>query len=150
MTRHPEGGHFREVYRSTSFVVPGDDRERRPSLTTIYFLLQSGEHSALHRVRSDEAWHFYEGDPLDLVWWDAASNAVERCTLGGVGGPGNARPVAVVPAGWWQAARTTGAYTLVGCTVGPGFDYADFTMMRDDAPASASLRERRPDLATFL
>jgi len=150
MTRHPEGGHFREVYRSVSSVAPGDDRVRRAALTTIYFLLQSDEHSALHRVRSDEAWHFYEGDPLHLVWWDAASNVIERCTLGEVGGPGDARPVAVVPAGWWQAARTTGAYTLVGCTVGPGFDYADFTLMREDVQATQALHRLRPELADLL
>jgi len=149
MTPHPEGGHFCEVFRSSNTVVPADARPARPAVTTIYFLLQSAEHSALHRVLSDEIWHFYEGDPLDLVWWDRTTGALERHRLGPVAGD-STRPVAVVPAGWWQAARTTGSYTLVGCSVGPGFDYADFAMMRDDPAAVRDLRERRPELAIFL
>jgi len=148
MRPHPEGGHFCEVFRSTSAVAPADARPPRPAVTTIYFLLQSGEHSALHRVLSDEIWHFYEGDALDLVWWDRATDALARHRLGPVAD--GIAPVAVVPAGGWQAARTTGAYTLVGCTVGPGFDYADFTMMRDDPAAVQDVRERRPDLEIYL
>ncbi|MEO7791292.1 MAG: cupin domain-containing protein [Vicinamibacterales bacterium] len=150
MRPHPEGGHFCEVYRSASLVVPDDDRSQRPSLTTIYFLLQAGGHSALHRVFSDEIWHFYEGDPLELIWWDASTDALSQATLGEVDSGAARRPVAVVPAGWWQAARTTGAYTLVGCTVGPGFDYVDFAMLRDDAEATRELRGRRPELAAWL
>jgi predicted cupin superfamily sugar epimerase len=147
---HPEGGHFREVYRSESRVSPADEREPRPSITTIYFLLAAGEQSALHRVRSDEIWHFYEGDPLELIWWHETGDVLERTTLGAIGMDRTIAPVAVVPAGWWQAARSVGRYTLVGCTVGPGFDYADFAMMRDDPTATASLRAARPDLAPLL
>jgi len=149
MIPHPEGGHFCEVFRSSTTVIPADARTARPAVTTIYFLLQSGEHSALHRVLSDEIWHYYEGDQLDLVWWEPATDVVQRHRLGPVADE-QTRPVAVVPARWWQAARTTGAYTLVGCTVGPGFDYADFTMMREDAHTARALRERRPELLPFL
>jgi predicted cupin superfamily sugar epimerase len=148
MSPHPEGGHFCEVYRSASTVAPDGSRPSRAAVTTIYFLLQAGEHSALHRVLSDEIWHFYEGDVLDLVWWDQAADIAHDHRLGPVGESDG--PVAVVRAGWWQAARTTGSYTLVGCTVGPGFDYADFTMMRDDAEAASDLCERRPDLEIYL
>ena len=148
MVPHPEGGHFCEVYRSESVVSPADGRPVRAALTTICFLLRAGEYSAFHRVRSDEAWHFYEGDPLELVWWDASDDAVHGHQLGAVGASDG--PVAVVPAGWWQAARSTGTYTLVGCTVGPGFDYADFSLMRDDPEATRELRARRPELAVFL
>jgi len=150
MRPHPEGGHFREVYRSSRTVRPDDGRPPRLSLTTIYFLLRAGEHSALHRVQSDEVWHFYEGDPLELVWWDASSDAVTRAQLAEVDVSGTARPVATVPAGCWQAARSTGRYTLVGCTVGPGFDFADFTMIRDDAEATGELRRRHPELADYI
>ena len=78
MIPHPEGGHFCEVFRSSSIVRPDDARPPRAALTTIYFLLQSGEYSALHRVLSDEVWHFYEGDPLELVWWDRTNDMLER------------------------------------------------------------------------
>ncbi|HUR94398.1 MAG TPA: cupin domain-containing protein, partial [Gemmatimonadales bacterium] len=108
MRPHPEGGHFCEVYRSTSTVAPDDSRPPRAAVTTIYFLLQSGEHSALHRVLSDEVWHFYEGDSLELVWWDATSDTLSQAALGEVDPTGTTRPVAVVPAGWWQTARTAG------------------------------------------
>ena len=148
MIPHPEGGHFCEVYRSASTVAPNDARPSRAAVTTIYFLLQSAEHSALHRVLSDEVWHFYEGDVLDFVWWDCTTDTLERHRLGAVGDSDG--PVAVVPAGWWQAAQTTGIYALVGCTVGPGFDYADFAMMRDDPAAVQHLRERRPELLALL
>jgi predicted cupin superfamily sugar epimerase len=126
---HPEGGHFRESYRSTLMVQPQDGRPTRPALTTIYFLLAEGEVSRWHRVASDEAWHFYEGDPLELFTLDPQTPQVNRHLLGAVAK--DSRPVHVVPAGVWQAARTTGAHTLVGCTVGPGFDFADFQMLRD-------------------
>jgi uncharacterized protein len=145
---HPEGGHFAEVYRSATTITPGDGRSGRAALTTIYFLLQAGEHSALHRVGSDEVWHFYEGDPLDLVWWQEATDALERQRLGPV--EDGQSPVAVVPAGWWQAARTTGTYTLVGCTVAPGFDFADFTLMRDAPRSSEAWGAARPELSGLL
>ena len=145
---HPEGGFFSEVYRSASAVQPDDPRGPRPALTTIYFLLRAGEHSALHVVGSDEAWHHYEGAPLELTWCDAAFGRVTRATLGPAGP--DARPVAVVPAGWWQAARPTGDYTLVGCSVGPGFEFADFRMLRPDAAEAALLRRTSPALAPFL
>jgi predicted cupin superfamily sugar epimerase len=145
---HPEGGHFREVYRSPLTVAPSDGRSDRAALTTIYFLLRAGEHSALHRVRSDEVWHFYEGDPLELVWWSPDQDRLERAALGPVADA--QAPVAIVPAGSWQAARTTGAYTLVGCTVAPGFDFADFALMRDDEAAAEDLRRRAAALADLL
>jgi predicted cupin superfamily sugar epimerase len=144
---HPEGGHFAEIFRSAAAVDPRDGRPPRPAITTIFFLLRRGEHSALHAVASDEVWHFYEGDPLELVWADSAFSAAHRVALGPVTGAN--RPVAVVPAGGWQAARTSGRYTLVGCSVGPGFDYADFRMLAG-SPDERVLRDRLPGLAEFL
>lgn len=161
---HPEGGYYREVYRSPAIVRPGDGRGDRTALTTIFFLLPAGSSSCWHRVASDEAWHFHEGDPLELFTADASWSTVTRHVLGGIraGGAGGgdiagappARPSAepfpvhVVAAGCWQAARSTGAYTLVGCTVGPGFDFADFEMLRD-TPLADDVR-RRPDAAAFV
>ena len=123
---HPEGGRFGEIYRSSQEIDPLDGRDRRAAITTIYFLLTEGEVSAWHRVQSDEVWHFYEGDPLQLSWRDPQSGDQTDQILGPV--RQGQRPVAVVPAGCWQTARPLGAYALVGCTVGPGFDYADFEL----------------------
>src|SRR5215212_7243047 len=117
MRPHPEGGHFCEVFRSASTVAPADSRPPRAAVTTIYFLLQSGEHSALHRVLSDEVWHFYEGDALDLVWWNRNTDAMTRHRLGSVGASDG--PVAAVPAGWWQAAQTTVATRWSGAPSDP-------------------------------
>lgn len=137
---HPEGGHFSEVFRSAACVRPLDERAERTALTTIFFLLAAGEVSRWHRVASDEVWHFYEGAPLELMVADSALCEVERRTLGPVAG--QVRPVQVVPAGAWQAACTTGAYTLVGCSVGPGFEFTDFQMLRD-LPAEAQRMARQ-------
>lgn len=126
---HPEGGFFREIFRSSSAVRPADGRPDRAALTTIFFLLAAGGYSRWHRVSSDEVWHFYEGDPLELCWIEAGEPRLRAEVLGPVGG--SRLPVHTVPAGAWQAARTTGAYSLVGCTVGPGFEFADFQMLAD-------------------
>ena len=119
---HPEGGYFREVFRSIQTVQPSDSRPTRAALTTIYFLLPAGAYSRWHQVLSDEVWHFYEGAPLELL-------CDEQCwVLGPVTSNSEQALVQIVPAGAWQAARSLGEYTLVGCTVGPGFDFADFTL----------------------
>lgn len=132
---HPEGGYFREIFRSGDAVEPEDGRGRRSALTTIYFLLAEGDHSRWHRVASDEVWHFYRGAPLELFWVEGET--VERRLLGS--GDGDAVHVATVPAGCWQAARPTGPFSLVGCTVGPGFDFSDFEMVEGEAGAGHPL-----------
>ena len=126
---HPEGGFFAETFRSAAQITLPDGRIRAAS-TAIYFLLPSGTYSALHRVSSDEIWHFYEGEPIELTTI-TPEGALARITLGSDLAAGQ-RPQHVVPAGVWQGARPldlagTG-YTLVGCTVAPGFDFADFEM----------------------
>lgn len=144
---HPEGGHFREVYRSTSLVQPADGRTARAAATTIYFLLPRGEQSRWHRVRSDEVWHLYEGGPLELFVAPPSGDSIRRIVLG----PAlvSDGPVFVVPGGWWQAARPAGVYALAGCTVAPGFDYADFDFLRDDATALARIAAVDPELASM-
>jgi predicted cupin superfamily sugar epimerase len=148
MIPHPEGGHYCEVFRSTSRVRPLDGRPDRASLTTIYFLLAAGEISRWHRVKSDEAWHYCEGDVLELYTADDACDGVD-CHRLGRPDPG-VRPVRVVPAGVWQAARSAGTYTLVGCTVGPGFDFEDFQMLRDSCSTSDAMRRNYPAAAHFI
>lgn len=145
---HPEGGYYREVFRSAHPVRRGEPPEERAALTTIYFLLPGGEASRWHRVTADEVWHHYEGDALELHCVDEGMRASTRWLLGPVGH--EARPVHVVPAGAWQAARSTGAYTLVGCSVGPGFDFADFRLLSDSPAEAAALAARFPELASLL
>lgn len=148
LTPHPEGGYFREIHRSALTVQAHDGRVERAALTTIYFLLTSDAVSRWHRVASDEAWHFLEGHPLELHEADAGFQRVTTTTLGPYDGV--ARPAHIIAAHSWQAARCAGGYTLVGCTVGPGFDFSDFDLLRD-LPAEAELLERRqPQLNAFL
>ena len=145
---HLEGGYFREVYHSPRFVQLPDNQEERRALTTIYFLLVAGEYSCWHRLSSDEVWHYYEGAALELFWIEQGRGECTRCLVGEVGGM--SRPVAVVPGGSWQMARTTGEYTLVGCTVGPGFDYDDFRLLRDMPEEADEIRRRYPELAEYV
>ena len=144
---HPEGGFYRQVYRSSSLVQPGDDRSSRRSLTSIYFLLERTQCSRWHRVRSDEVWHFYEGDPIELLVADPAWRGVASVRLGPLDA---GQRFHVVPADWWQAARPTGAYGLVGCTVAPGFEFDDFDFLRDQAAGVDALTRLRPDLVALI
>lgn len=145
---HPEGGYYRQVYKSASTVEPSDGRGARASLTTIYFLLPAGQVSRWHLVTSDEVWHHYEGAPLDLFTADHSFTTTAVHRLGPVS-PGVA-PVHVVAAHDWQAARSSGDYTLVGCSVGPGFEFADFTMLRDRAELANAVDARWPQFAAFI
>ena len=119
---HPEGGHFRECFRDARAVEGG-----RAASTAIYFLLARGERSQWHRIDAVEVWHHYAGAPLALTIAAREGAAVERLMLGPDLAAG-ARPQAVVPAGAWQAAESLGDWTLVGCTVAPGFDFASFEL----------------------
>jgi predicted cupin superfamily sugar epimerase len=145
---HPEGGFYREVYRSPALVHPVDSRDQRAALTTIYFLLPASEKSRWHRIRSDEIWHYYEGAPLELLQLAPSGAQVEHITLGRLEEGGV--PVHCVPPDHWQAARSTGAYTLVGCTVGPGFEFADFEILRDQPELAAGLERTAPGVIEFL
>jgi predicted cupin superfamily sugar epimerase len=145
---HPEGGHFRELFRSHLRVRPDRAEDDRSALTTIYFLLASGERSRWHRVTADEAWHFYEGDPLELLWLDPGGRRLHRVLLGPVGD--GREPVHVVPAGCWQAARPTGAFSLVGCTVGPGFEFEDFSMLDAHPEVAERIRRDFPDTEELI
>ena len=120
---HPEGGHYRETFRDGRMV------EGRAASTAIYFLLAEGEESRWHRVDAAEIWHFYAGAPLELRIAELNNN-MRTVILGTDFGQGE-RPQAIVPAGAWQSARSLGAYTLVGCTVAPGFEFSGFELAPD-------------------
>jgi uncharacterized protein len=146
---HPEGGFYREIYRSAEQVTPADRRGPRAALTTIYCLLSEGTFGRWHQVASDEVWHLYEGGPLELLELSASGESVLRHRLAPVGG-GTDAPVCTIGAGIWQAARPLGEYAFVGCTVGPGFDFADFRLLADDSVQAAAVRAAFPDLAMLI
>ena len=121
---HPEGGHYRETYRHA------DPAVSRGAMTAIYYLLAAGEYSHWHRVDAAEIWHWYAGAPLALTVSANGHDAEARIL-----GPeilGGQRPQLTVEAGVWQTATSLGAWTLVGCTVGPAFDFAGFELAAPD------------------
>jgi uncharacterized protein len=117
---HPEGGHYRETFRDSNCDANGRSRS-----TAIYFLLTRGERSHWHRIDAVEVWHYYAGDPLTLRIAD--DSGTYGITLGPDIAAGDV-PQAIVPAHAWQAAESAGDWTLVGCTVAPGFDFAKFEL----------------------
>ncbi|MCU7548550.1 cupin domain-containing protein [Chitinophagaceae bacterium LB-8] len=129
---HPEGGYYKEVYRSEGFVekacLPGNFGGKRNFSTSIYYLLQKEDFSAFHRIKSDEIWHFYLGGNL-LIHVLHPDGSYECMILGNTIGSGAAFQL-VVPAGSWFAAEPApgNEFTLAGCTVAPGFDFADFEL----------------------
>jgi predicted cupin superfamily sugar epimerase len=120
---HPEGGHYRETFRDQHAA------DGRAASTAIYFLLAAGERSHWHRIDAVEVWHWYAGAALALRI--AGSDGTETIRLGPDLAAGE-RPQAAVPAGAWQAAESLGAWTLVGCTVAPGFDFSGFELAAKD------------------
>lgn len=149
MRPHPEGGHYVEIYRSATAVRVNDPPRVRTALTAIYSLFPAGSQSRWHRVSADELWSHLEGDPLELVTWDPGSGALASHRLGRVDSDG-ARPLQVVPAGVWQAARPLGEYALVSCAVGPGFEFADFEIGGDEPGTAALLRSHVGAWASLL
>lgn len=140
---HPEGGYFRETYRARTLPFALPDRGPRSASTAIYFLLAGSDFSAFHRVRSDEVWHHYAGAPLELHTLQPSGHEV---VVLGANIERGERPQYVVPAGVYQAARVQGAgYALLGCTVAPGFDFADFEL-----PPRAELAARFPTCAGII
>lgn len=143
---HPEGGYYREIFRSARLVTPLDGRGARAALTTIYYLLPAGAVSRWHRVSSDEVWHLYEGGPLEVLELDAGGEQLTHHRLVAA----SEAPVCTIAADCWQAARPLADYALVGCTVGPGFDFADFTLLADEPTMAARVRANWPELASLI
>ena len=148
LSPHPEGGYYREIYRSESKVNSPENGEMRNSITDIYFLLVSGQISRLHRVLHDEIWHFYEGDPLELVEIQSDSLEIFKVVLG------NKNNILkykyCIKGGNWQAAYSTGEYSLVGCTVAPGFNFSDFEFLKENAGMHSTILEKNPKLVNLI
>jgi len=129
---HPEGGWYQETYKSEHVLpvasLPGGVSGDRSLSTAIYFLLEAGNFSAFHRIQSDECWHFYAGDALEILVLDP-SGELRLIRLGSDVQKGE-RFQYIVPAGYWFASRPAAGsrYCFVGCTVAPGFDFADFEL----------------------
>ena len=122
---HPEGGYYRETFRDARA-----DPQGRARSTAIYFLLGRGDRSQWHRIDAVEIWHYYSGAALTLQIANDGC-APHTITLGADVGAGE-RPQAIVPAGAWQTAETNGDWTLVGCTVAPGFEFASFELAKGE------------------
>jgi predicted cupin superfamily sugar epimerase len=118
---HPEGGHYRETFRDTNACADGRARS-----TAIYYLLSRGERSHWHRIDVVEVWHYYAGNALTLRI--AHDGGVQHTVRLGPDVAAGDRPQAIVPANAWQAAETSGDWTLVGCTVAPGFEFAQLEL----------------------
>lgn len=133
LSPHPEGGWYREVHRSVELITTR--RGPRAAITAIHYLLETPQVSRWHVVASDEIWHFHDGAPLELLVYHPATRELTSRVLGV---PSNGYdPFHTVRAGDWQAARSLGAWSLVGCDVGPGFDFEDFQFVADLADHEA-------------
>ena len=126
---HPEGGWFREILRSESYVIRKDG-EKRNNITGIYYLLLKNEISTWHRVNSaDEIWIYLKGAPLNLWRLDDDDKELKKLRID------SNNPIEMIPSGYWQAAKSCGKYTLTSCCVGPGFDFSDFEMLKNKNPS---------------
>ena len=139
---HPEGGSFREVFRSPAAVTLPSG-EPRAALTHIYFALEAGEHSRFHRVASDEVWNLYDGAGVRLFLWSEGSDVVDEIELSRSSGAF----CHVVATGTWQAAMPLDGRVLVGCSVAPGFEFADFELLGPGDELARRLLRLRPDLS---
>ena len=141
---HPEGGRFCEVFKSARTVTTAGG-EVRSALTHIYFSLEPGEVSLFHRVSSDEVWNLYQGAGVTVHTWDGTRNPPVSVTLSQKLG----RYCHVVPAGVWQAAEPLSDTVLVGCSVAPGFEFSDFTLIGPTSDEARLIEEVHPAFARF-
>jgi predicted cupin superfamily sugar epimerase len=145
LIEHPEGGRFREVFRSAKTIV-AQDGTVKSALTHIYFSLQPGEVSRFHRVASDEVWNLYQGSGLFLYTWDGTNVPPRRHAL-------SAHSNCfchVIPAGSWQAAEPLSDTVLVGCSVAPGFEFSDFILIDANSKDANLLVSIAPEMARFV
>ena len=142
---HPEGGRFSEVFRSGS-IVTTESGLTRTALTHIYFSLDRGEVSRFHRVTSDEVWNLYEGPGIRIYTWDGSDSPPVCTELSTSTG----EYCCIVRAGYWQAAEPIGESVLVGCSVGPGFEFDDFELIDPDSDPARLILEKDPGLEKFV
>lgn len=139
---HPEGGYFSEVYRSEQIINSPANGEMRNAITHIYFLLAKGQISRFHKVLHDEIWNFYEGAPLKLIEFDG--NEIQESIIG------DRDYFKVIKGGVFQAAESTSEYTLVGCSVAPGFDFKDFSFLDGQMKEMKLLENKFSEYLRFI
>lgn len=144
LLEHPEGGRYLEIYRSASHVLT--DNKTRTALTHIYFSLEAHEVSRFHRVSNDEVWNLYQGGGLYLYQWDGSSPTIEAIELS----VQSMNFCHVIPAGHWQAAVPLKDRVLVGCSVAPGFEFADFELIKSNSAVAKTLLEMDAGLSKLL
>ncbi len=144
LIEHPEGGRFLEIFRSNA-VITRPDGQTRSALTHIYFSLTKGEVSRFHKVQSDEVWNLYNGTGLILYTWDGSDTPPQRHELSAASNSF----CHVVPAGTWQAAEPIGDSVLVGCSVGPGFEFDDFELIDPDSDQVKLIQLLDPTMSQF-
>ena len=145
LVEHPEGGRFCEVFRSGR-IVTTQTGVSRSAVTHIYFSLKPGEVSKFHRVASDEVWNLYQGAGINLYLWDGTDKPPECITLSAE----NNNFCHVVPADFWQAAEPVSGTVLVGCSVAPGFEFEDFTLIDPESDESKKLISIAPGMVKFI
>jgi predicted cupin superfamily sugar epimerase len=143
---HPEGGWYREIHRSSMMLAT--PRGPRAALTSIYFLLEQRQYSRWHVVTSDEVWHYGDGAPLELLVYRPETRELTHRVLGPVRDA--QEPIGIARAGEWQAARSLGGWSLVGCDVAPGFDFEDFQFVAGIPGHESHFTGRLQAFADFL
>ena len=141
---HPEGGYYAVVYESKQSVKSPVVNKDRRAVSHIYFLLLKGQVSILHKVVHDEIWNFYQGDPLKLIKYNGSK--VEEVIIGS----GCSDYASIVEGGVYQAAESTGDYSLVGCSVAPGFEFEDFLFLRDELDTKEKFIQKFPGYQKFV
>ena len=144
LTEHPEGGRFCEVFRSAK-TISTPQGDIRSAITHIYFSLNLDERSRFHKVSSDEVWNLYQGTGLRLHTWDGSNKPPECVTLS----PDSNTFCHIIPAGIWQAAEPISDTVLVGCSVAPGFEFSDFTLIDPNSNEGKLLLSIAPELGRF-
>jgi uncharacterized protein len=145
LIEHPEGGRFREVFKS-AYTVSKHDGTTRSALTHIYFSLKMGEVSWFHKVASDEVWNLYKGIGVNLFTWEGTNTPPKCVTLSAT----DNCFCHIVPAGTWQAAEPISETVLVGCSVAPGFEFSDFTLMDHSSAEAKILVSVAPEMARYI
>jgi predicted cupin superfamily sugar epimerase len=145
LIEHPEGGRFREVFRSDK-TISTENGTIRSALTHIYFSLQAGEVSRFHRVAADEIWNLYQGSGLNLYTWDGTSTPPKCITLSA----SNNCFCYAIPARTWQAAEPVSDTVLVGCSVAPGFEFSDFSVIDPNSADAKLLIYIAPEMAKYI
>jgi predicted cupin superfamily sugar epimerase len=145
LEEHPEGGRFKEVFRSSQ-IISIQGGANRSALTHIYFSLKPGEVSRFHRVTSDEVWNLYQGSALNLYTWDGTNKPPKCITLSA----NDNCFCHVIPAGTWQAASPLSDTVLVGCSVAPGFEFSDFTLIDPHSEKAKLLISVAPEMSSYV